>query len=42
MIDEDGIERNDTYYNERNEALEELYGYGKVAMMGKIRFINLC
>ena len=35
VIDEDGIERNDTYYNERNEALEELYGYGKSGYDGK-------
>ena len=35
VIDEEGVERNDTYYNERNEALKELYGYGKSGYDGK-------
>lgn len=35
VIDEEGVERNDPYYNERNEALKELYGYGKSGYDGE-------
>lgn len=35
VIDEDGVKRNDAFYNERNEALMELYGYGKSGYDGK-------
>ena len=29
VIDEDGVKRNDAYYNEYNERLKEIYGCGK-------------
>ncbi len=35
VIDEDGVKRNEGYYNARNKALEELYGYGKSGYDGK-------
>jgi len=35
VIDEDGVKRNDAYYNEREEALKKLYGYGKSGYDGK-------
>lgn len=35
VIDEDNVERNDAYYDEYNEALKELYGYGRSGYDGK-------
>lgn len=35
VVDEDGVERNEAYYNELNETLEEVYGYGKRGYDGK-------
>ncbi len=35
VIDEDGVKRNDRYYDDHNEALRELYGYGKTGYDGK-------
>ena len=35
VIDEDGVGRNDAYYDELNQRLRELYGYGESGYDGK-------